>query len=300
MIIVRLRKALYGLKQAPWLWHDDINAFLLSLVFTQSSADPNLYLHHYGILIHLYVDDISMSYLEAATKAAIEVKAKLSEKYKIMKLGLEHQFLAIEIHPDDTGISLSQTVYIATILRQFGMEHTHGFQMPMNPNLMLNLGKDRGEKEPEQEDITDYQAVVELLMYTACATWPDISYMVAALSHYNLRPFTSHMTASKTVFQYLKSTADFRLQFTGNGIEIGNSLGGYLDSDWANDNADRRSPGGHEFLASNGAVCGQSQKQGLIAKSTLKAEFIACSEASREAKWLLQLQNDIHGSQKEW
>jgi len=34
-IIVRLRKALYGLKQAPRLWHDDINAFLLSLGSTQ-------------------------------------------------------------------------------------------------------------------------------------------------------------------------------------------------------------------------------------------------------------------------
>ena len=29
--------------------------------------------------------------------------------------------------------------------------------------------------------------------------------------------------------------------------------------------------------------------------STLEAEFIACSEASREAKWLLQLNKDIHG-----
>jgi len=76
-IIVRLRKALYGLKQAPWLWHDDINAFLLSLGFTQSSADPNLYLCSDGILILLYVDDISMSYPEIAAKAAIVVKAKL-------------------------------------------------------------------------------------------------------------------------------------------------------------------------------------------------------------------------------
>jgi hypothetical protein len=34
-IIVRLKKALYGLKQAPRLWHQDINAFLLSLEFVQ-------------------------------------------------------------------------------------------------------------------------------------------------------------------------------------------------------------------------------------------------------------------------
>jgi len=33
-IIVRLRKALYGLKQALQLWHNDFNAFLLSLGFT--------------------------------------------------------------------------------------------------------------------------------------------------------------------------------------------------------------------------------------------------------------------------
>ena len=70
-IIVRLRKALYSLKQAPRLCHNDINAFLLSVGFTQFSADSNLYLRSNGILIILCVDDISMSYLKAATKAAI-------------------------------------------------------------------------------------------------------------------------------------------------------------------------------------------------------------------------------------
>jgi len=53
------------------------------------------------------------------------------------------------------------------------------------------------------------------------------------------------------------------------------------------------------FLAINGAVSWQSWKQGLIAMSTLEAEFIACSEASRAAKWLLPLQKDIHGSQRD-
>jgi hypothetical protein len=77
-IVVRIRKALYGHTQAPRLWYNDINACLLSLGFTQSSADPTLYLHSDGNLILLDGDDISMSYPEAATKGAIEVKAKLS------------------------------------------------------------------------------------------------------------------------------------------------------------------------------------------------------------------------------
>jgi len=308
-IIVRLRKALYGLKQAPRLWHDDINAFLLSLGFTQSSANPNLYLRSDGILILLYVDDIFMSYPEAATKAVIEVKAKLSEKYKITSLGPARQFLGIEIHRDGTGISLGQKAYITTILRRFGMEQTHRVSTPIDPNIKLDLAEDRQEKE--LEDITDYQAVVRSLMYAALATRPDISYALAALSRYNLRPFTSHMTTAKRVLQYLKSTADFRLQFNcigigigmgisiGIGIDIGNSLVGYSDSDWANDSADRKSQGGHVFLANNGAISWQSRKQSDIAMSTLQAKFIACSEASREAKWLLQLHNDIHGSQRD-
>jgi len=57
-IIVRLRKALYRLKHAPRLWHDNINAFLISLGFTQSVADPNLYFRSDGIRIILIVDDI--------------------------------------------------------------------------------------------------------------------------------------------------------------------------------------------------------------------------------------------------
>jgi len=208
-IIVRLRKALYGLKQAPWLWHDNINAFLLSLGFAQSLSVPNLYLRSDRILILLYVDDISMAYPDAATKAAIEVKAKLSEKSKITNLGPARHFLGIEIYHDEigTGIGLGQKAYITIILRRFGMEHSHGVLTPIDPNVKLDLAEDRVEKE--LEDITDYQAVMGSLMYAALATRPDISYAVAAHSRYNSRLFTSHMTAAKRVLQYLKSTADF-------------------------------------------------------------------------------------------
>jgi len=159
-IVVRLRKALYGLKQAPRLWHDDINAFVLSLGFTQSSADPNLYLRSDAILILLYVDDISMPYPEAATKAAIEVKVTLSEKYKITNLGPARQLLGMENYRDEngTGISLGQKAYITRILKRFGMEHSQCVSTPKDPNIKSDLAEDRGEKE--LEDITEYQAVV--------------------------------------------------------------------------------------------------------------------------------------------
>jgi len=243
-----------------------------------------------------------------------------------MNLGPAYQFLRIEIYRDEigTGISLGQKAYITTILRPFSMEYSHGISMPMDPNVNLDLAEDRGEKELEQEDITDYQAVVGSLMYAVLATRPDILYAVAALSHYNSQPFTSHMTAAKRVLQYLKSTANFRLPFTSNGIgigisssiaisvsiaiaiaiaiamviDIGNILIGYSVSDWPNDSADRKSQGRDVFLANNGAVSWQSRNQSLIAMSTLEALFIACLEASREAQWLLQLQKDIHSSQR--
>jgi len=246
-----------------------------------------------------------MSHPQAAAKAAIDVKANLSEKYKITNLGQESQFLGMKTYRDEngSGISLGQKAYITTILKSFGMEHNHRVSTPMDPNVQLHLAKNRGEKK--LEDITDYQAVVGALMYAALAIRPDISYGVAAVSRSNSQPFTSHMTGAKRVLQYLKSTANFQLHFNGNGIgiaigiamgiDIDNSLVGYSDSDWANDSTDRKSQEGHVFLVSNGAISAQSRKQSLISMLTLDVEFIACSEASSKVKWLLQLQKDIHG-----
>ena len=42
-LVCKLKKALYGLKQAPRTWYGRIDSFLMSLGFTKSKADPNLY-----------------------------------------------------------------------------------------------------------------------------------------------------------------------------------------------------------------------------------------------------------------
>jgi len=207
----------------------------------------------------LYVDDISMLYPKDGTKAAIEVRTRLSERYMISNLGPACQSIGIEIHRDENGtfISLGQKAFITTILELFNMQNAHNVSTPMDSNVKLDLAEDRGEKE--LDDIKGYKAIIGLMMYAALATRPDISFAVAALSRYNSCPFTGHLTATKRVLQYLKSTANFRLHFSSSSSTDSNDqLTGYMDSDWANDSADCKSCGGHVFHLSNGAASWQS------------------------------------------
>jgi hypothetical protein len=41
--VCRLKKTLYGLKQAPRAWYEKIDGYLMSLGFSKSVVDPNLY-----------------------------------------------------------------------------------------------------------------------------------------------------------------------------------------------------------------------------------------------------------------
>jgi hypothetical protein len=182
-IIVRLKKALYCLKQAPQDCHCNISTFLLSLEFTRSQANLNLYLRRDAILMHLYDDDISMLCSKDDTKAAIEDKPRLSEKYNITNLGMACQFLGIEIHREEhrtgTGISLAQMAFLPMILVWFNMQNAHDVSTPMDSNVKLDLAKDRGEKE--LKDSAGFLPIIGSLMYAALATRPDISFAVAAL-----------------------------------------------------------------------------------------------------------------------
>ena len=55
----KLKKAFYGLKQAPRTWYDMMDRFLMSLVFTKSKVDSNLYFKVEDgrlVMLLLYVD----------------------------------------------------------------------------------------------------------------------------------------------------------------------------------------------------------------------------------------------------
>jgi hypothetical protein len=46
--VCKLKKSMYGLKQAPRAWYEKMDGFLMSLGFSKSVVDPNLYYHIVG------------------------------------------------------------------------------------------------------------------------------------------------------------------------------------------------------------------------------------------------------------
>ena len=62
--VCKLKKALYGLKQAPRTWYSKIDSFLMSLGFTKSKEDSNLYFKvddERPVKLLLYFDDLFLT-----------------------------------------------------------------------------------------------------------------------------------------------------------------------------------------------------------------------------------------------
>ena len=96
------------------------------------------------------------------------------------------------------------------------------------------------------------------------------------------------MGALKRVLHYLQGTKEFGITYQAQTPQ-GNSLFyGYADAAYAN-TEDYKSTLGHVFLAAGGAITWRSKKQTVIALSSMEAEYVALSKASREACWLRNL-----------
>jgi len=95
--VCRLKKALYELKQAPRAWYSRIDGYLMSLGFTKSDADPNLYYQVVDddpLILVLYVDDL---FLVGVERHIVWCKRELASEFKMKDLGLMHYFLGLEV-----------------------------------------------------------------------------------------------------------------------------------------------------------------------------------------------------------
>lgn len=126
-------------------------------------------------------------------------------------------------------------------------------------------------------------------MYAMVCTRPDLSYAVSAVSRYMANPGKEHWKAVQWILRYLRGTTDVCLQFgrTRDGVI------GYVDSDFAGDLDKRRSFTGYIFTIGGCAISWKATLQTIVALSTIEAEYMAITEACKEAIWLQGLFSEL-------
>ncbi|KAL0318170.1 UNVERIFIED_CONTAM: Retrovirus-related Pol polyprotein from transposon TNT 1-94 [Sesamum calycinum] len=127
-----------------------------------------------------------------------------------------------------------------------------------------------------------YASAVGSIQYAAQCTRPDIAYALSVTSRYQACAGEAHWTAVKTILKYLRRTKDVFLVY-GAGELI---LEGFSDASFQSDDDDAKSQSGFVFNLNGGVVAWKSSKQDTTADSTTEAEYIAASEAGKEAVWM--------------
>ncbi|CAL9243066.1 unnamed protein product [Arabidopsis halleri] len=104
-------------------------------------------------------------------------------------------------------------------------------------------------------------------------------------------PRKSHGEIMKQILRYLKGTMTFGLRFSR---EASKSIK-YTDNSHNIDQDNGRSTTCHIFYFRSSPISWCSQKQGTVALSSCEAEFMAATEAARQAIWLQEILSEIMG-----
>jgi hypothetical protein len=138
----------------------------------------------------------------------------------------------------------------------------------------------------------DLRSLVGSLNYIALTSRPDIAEAVRYLASHVDNPTKAMWGVGRRILAYLKGTATLGILFGG---EKSKNLLGFSDASWGSCVEGRKSVSGFLFKFGGGAVSWKSVRQRAVALSTAEAEYMALSDASREATWLRWLLEDMLG-----
>ena len=140
--------------------------------------------------------------------------------------------------------------------------------------------------------LVPYSSAVGSIMYSLVCTRPDVAHSVGVVSRFMGNPGREHWRAVKWLLRYMNGTANHGILYGGsenNSCQVS----GFVDSDFAADLDKRRSITGYVFILNGGAVSWKASLQSVVALSTTEAEYIALTEAVKEAKWLKGLVSEF-------
>ncbi|XP_019098403.1 PREDICTED: uncharacterized protein LOC109131685 [Camelina sativa] len=265
-----------------------LNQILVEFGLDKCSKEPSVYRKNSGqdlLIVGVYVDDLFIT--GTSLELIKRFKEEMSSIFEMSDLGRLSYYLGIKIEQHQGGITLNQRSYALKILEEAGLQNCNSVHTPMETELTLS----RAENEREIDE-TVYRKRVGCLRYLL-HTRPDLSFCVGILSRFMSSPRESHGVALKQCLHYLKGTVGLGLSYGRSRVP---KLIGYSDSSHNADPIDSRSTYGHIFYFGDSPISWCSRKQDVVAMSSCEAEFMAGTEATKQAIWLQDLLAEITGS----
>ncbi|XP_066351736.1 uncharacterized mitochondrial protein AtMg00810-like [Miscanthus floridulus] len=220
-----------------------------------------------ALLVGVYVDDLVITGTKDVEVAAF--KEEMKATFQMSDLGPLSFYLGIEVHQDDSGITLRQTTYVKHVVELAGLTDCNPALTPMVERLKLSR-----DSMTEKVDATQYRRLVGSLRYLT-HTQPDLAFSVGYVSRFMQRPTRKHQQAVKRIIRYVVGTLDHGLYYPR--CPRAAHFVGYSDNDHTGDIDTSKSTSGILFFLGKCLVSWQSVKQQVVAMSSCEGEYIAAS-----------------------
>jgi hypothetical protein len=220
-----------------------------------------------------YIDDLVIT-MEEEVEA---FKAEMKVVFQMSDLGLLSFYLGIEVHQDNSGLSIRQTSCTGRIVDLGGLTSCSLAHAPKEERLKLIW-----DNTTEEVDAMQYQRILGSLRYLV-HTQSDTPFAVSYVSRFMQQPTEEHQQAIKRILCYVVGTCDYGLHYPrcpGMTHFIG-----YSDSDYVGDINTNKSTSVTLFFLNKCLISRQSVKQQLVALSSCEAEYIVATTASTQAIW---------------
>ena len=293
--VCKLQRSIYGLKQASWSWNLRFDESVKGFGFIKNEDEPCVYKKISGsaiVFLVLYVDDILLIGNDIPTLQ--NVNSWLGKCFSMKDLGEAAYILGIKIYRDRSKrlIGLSESAYIDKVLKRFSMQDSKRGYFPMSHGITLSKSQCLNTKdEREWMSKIPYASAIGSIMYSMLCTRPDVSYALSITSRSQSDPGESHWTAVKNILKYLRRSKDMFLVY--GGLEDDLVVNGYTDASFQSEKDDFRSQSGYVFCLNGGAVSWKSSKQSTVVDSTTEVEYIAASDAAKEAVWIKKFNTNL-------
>jgi len=281
--VLLLHKSIYGLKQSATYWHRLLTGEIRKLKYRAVDGSDCFWYckDDTGVCMFVvHVDDLAIAY--NSPQLLNKLLDRLRKLWGLSNEGplTSHLGMAIQ-HEKGKYVSVSQTAYIKSLGKRFGLEGERKYATPASESFKVSPDDCPLVKDPTAT--LQMQEMLGAMLWVSCMTRPDVSSICGQLGRVAINPGEVHLKQACRALAWLYQNANLGIIYTSAdwqvpGINTPVNAGTvvcFSDSDWAGDTDTRRSTTGFVTFQAGGPVDWKSALQKLQALSSCEAEYVA-------------------------